>query len=266
MQAHQALGEGREPAVREPREVLEPPIRVLLLYAQACQVPDLMECLSAEGYEVIACPTSAPQERWMADLQPDLVLLLPPADEVELVHACEIVRDATDKPLLVLSDQKEELLIARALASGVDEYLVTPMGNRELVARIEAMLRRIRRTAGAAGGRDLGALRLAPEDNTAVLNGRRVSLSPIEFRLLACLASTPGEVVTHQTLMSRVWGEEYVDSRNYLRLYIRYLREKLEEEPTDPQLIVSEWGVGYRLQLPETSEAPLSDGFVPAYV
>ncbi len=254
------LGEGGE------REVSEPPVRVLLLYAQACQVPNLMECLSAEGYEVIACPTSAPQERWMADLQPDLVLLLPPDDEVELVHLCEIVRDGTDKPLLVLSDQHEELLIARALASGVDEYLVTPMGNRELAARIEAMLRRIRRTFGAGGGRDLGALRLAPEDNTVVLNGRRVSLSPIEFRLLACLASTPGEVVTHQTLMSRVWGDEYVDSRNYLRLYVRYLREKLEEEPTDPQLIVSEWGIGYRLQLPEMREVSLSDSFVPAYV
>ena len=258
--AHGARGEERE------QTVLEPPIRVLLLYAQACQVPNLMECLSAEGYEVIACPTSAPQERWMADLQADLVLLLPPADEVELVHACEIVRDGTDKPVLVLSEQNEELLIARALASGVDEYLVTPMGNRELVARIDAMLRRIRRTANTGSGRDLGALRLVPEDNTVVLNERRISLSPIEFRLLACLASTPGEVVTHQTLMSRVWGDEYVDSRNYLRLYIRYLREKLEEDPTNPQLIVSEWGIGYRLQVPDALEASTADGFVPAYV
>ncbi len=256
----EVLGEGREQAVQES------PARVLLLYAQARQVPDLMECLSAEGYEVIACPTSTPQERWMADLQPDLVLLLPPADEVELVHACEIVRDGTDKPLLVLSEQREELLIARALASGVDEYLVTPMGNRELAARIDAMLRRIRRTAGAGSGRDLGVLRLAPEDNTVVLNGRRVSLSPIEFRLLACLASTPGEVVTHQTLMSRVWGDEYVDSRNYLRLYIRYLREKLEEDPTVPQLIVSEWGIGYRLQLPDACDLSRAPGFVPVHV
>jgi two-component system KDP operon response regulator KdpE len=202
----------------------------------------------------------------MADLQPDLVLLLPPADEVELVHACEIVRDGTDRPLLVLSEQKEELLIARALASGVDEYLVTPMGNRELAARIEAMLRRIRRTAGAGSGRDLGVLRLAPEDNSVLLNGRRVPLSPIEFRLLVCLASTPGVVVSHQTLMTRVWGDEYVDSRNYLRLYIRYLREKLEEDPTIPQLIVSEWGVGYRLQLPEVCDLSRAPHFVPAHL
>ena len=66
--------------------------------------------------------------------------------------------------------------------------------------------------------------------------------------------------------MSRVWGDEYVDSRNYLRLYIRYLREKLEEDPTNPQLIVSEWGVGYRLQLPDALDASLADGVVPAYV
>jgi len=78
-------------------------------------------------------------------------------------------------------------------------------------------------------------------------------LSPIEYRLLSCLASAPGKVLTHQTLMSRVWGAEYVDARHYLRVYIRYLREKIEDDPTNPQIVLSEWGVGYRLQLPEPS-------------
>ena len=82
---------------------------------------------------------------------------------------------------------------------------------------------------------------------------------------MSCLASAPGQVITHQTLMSRVWGDEYIDSRNYLRLYIRYLREKLEDDPTSPQLIVSQWGVGHRLQLPQSSPDAAA-GILPAYV
>lgn len=249
MPAQEAHGEGNAPVGRHR------PARVLLLYTNVRKVSELMQCLSDEGYEVISCPASAPQAGWINELQPDLLLLLPPDDNVELLSACETVRESTDLPLLVLSEEHEELIVARVLASGVDEYLIMPMGNRELAARIDAMLRRMRRTAGLTEVRDLGALRLNPDDHSVQLNDRNVSLSPLEFRLLSCLASTPGQVVKHTTLMSRVWGEEYVDSRNYLRLYVRYLREKLEEDSTKPRLIVSEWGVGYRLELP--TAAPL---------
>ncbi len=268
MPVQEAQGEGSAQVVRE-RAVREPPARVLLLYAEARQVPELMQCLSDEGYEVISCPASAPQEDWMQDLQPDLVMLLPPHDDVELLRACETARNSTDRPLLVLSEEHEELLVARALASGVDEYLIMPMGNRELTARIDAMLRRMRRNVGPTVVRDLGALRLNPDDHSVQLNDRNVSLSPLEFRLLSCLATTPGRVVTHTTLMSRVWGEEYVDSRNYLRLYIRYLREKLEADSANPRLIVSEWGVGYRLELPTavpSRSARPALGPAPAYL
>jgi two-component system KDP operon response regulator KdpE len=153
----------------------------------------------------------------------------------------------------VLSERSEELLVARVLAAGIDEYLVQPIGERELTARIEAMLRRMRRYGGPAQTNQLGGMILSSSDLSAELDGRRTFLSPIEFRLLACLASAPGKVLTHQTLMARVWGAEYVDSRHYLRLYIRYLREKLEEDPAQPQMILSEWGVGYRFQPPEPS-------------
>ena len=263
MAAQETQVEGNAPVGRHRQA------RVLLLYTNVRKVPDLMQCLSDEGYEVISCPASASQEGWIHELQPDLLLLLPPDDNVELLTACETVRESTDLPLLVLSEEHEELIVARVLASGVDEYLIMPMGNRELTARIDAMLRRMRRTAGLTEVRDLGALRLNPDDHSVQLNDRNVSLSPLEFRLLSCLASTPGQVVKHTTLMSRVWGEEYVDSRNYLRLYVRYLREKLEEDSTKPRLIVSEWGVGYRLELP--TAAPLRSvrpalAMAPAYL
>ncbi len=268
MPAQEAQGEGHVQVAHE-RTAREQTARVLLLYAEVRQVPELMQCLSDEGYEVISCPASAPREGWMQELQPDLLLLLPPNDNVELLRTCETVRESTDLPLLVLSEEQEELIVARVLASGVDEYLIMPMGNRELAARIGAMLRRMRRTVGLAEVRNLGSLRLNPDDHSVQLNERNISLSPLEFRLLSCLASTPGRVVKHTTLMSRVWGEEYVDARNYLRLYVRYLREKLEEDSTKPRLIVSEWGVGYRLELPTAApsrSARPALAMAPAYL
>ncbi len=242
---HEAQGEERERSAR-----------VLLLYENAAQVPNLMTCLSEQGYEVVSSPRSTPQEGWMQHLKSDLVLLLAPSDDAQLLAACEAVRAATNSPLVVLSAQNAELTISRALESGADEYFVMPMGNRELVARIQAMLRRLRNATESSEWQSHGSLRLNQLEQSARLGERCVSLSPIEYRLLSCLASSPGRVVTHQTLMSRVWGEEYVDSRHYLRLYVRYLREKLEDNPKEPQLIISEWGIGYRLDLPEERATP----------
>jgi two-component system KDP operon response regulator KdpE len=237
-----------------------PRARLLLLYGVSHQAAGLVERLSPKHYEVISCPVSAASESWLSELQADLVLLLPPSDQKQLLEACSAVRERTDAPVVVLSERDDELLITRALATGVDEYLVLPMGDRELAARIEALLRRLQRQAGLGDTRQVGELTLSTADHSVERNGRRIFLSPIEFRVLACLASSPGKVLTHQTLMSRVWGAEYVDSRHYLRLYIRYLREKLEDDPTSPQLIVSEWGVGYRLQLPEQQAAAAERG------
>jgi two-component system KDP operon response regulator KdpE len=232
--------------------------RLLYLNDDPEQAPGLAIELSTQGYEVISCPSALVGRRWVDELKPDLVVLLPPSGQKRLLPACEAVRAGLDEPLLVLSERGDELLVARVLAAGIDEYLVLPIGIRELAARIEALLRRVRRQADADGPRQIGALTLCASDHSVAIDGRRAFLSPIEFRLLSCLASSPGNVLTHQTLMSRVWGAEYVDSRHYLRLYIRYLREKLEEDPTHPQLIVSEWGVGYRLEPEAAVAAPVA--------
>jgi len=223
--------------------------RLLLLYAGHEDGAALAQRLSPDQYEVVSCPVSAASEGWLQELQPELVLLVPAPDSDELLAACTTVRERTDAPVVVLSERDDELMITRALSEGIDEYLVLPMGDRELTARIEALLRRMLRPATLTDTRQIGELTLCSADHSVERAGKRVFLSPIEFRLLACLASSPGKVLTHQTLMSRVWGAEYVDSRHYLRLYIRYLREKLEEDSASPQLILSEWGVGYRLQL-----------------
>jgi two-component system KDP operon response regulator KdpE len=214
-----------------------------------------MELLPENSHRVACCPATTPPDRWIQELQPDLVVLDISCDQDELLNSCEAVRGASDRPVVVLSEQRDEFLIARVLALGIDEYLALPVGDHELVARLDAMLRRINRSRKAEGGAGTNGVVLSALDLSVDLSGRKVFLSPTEFRLLSCLASVPGKVFTHDTLMSRVWGAEYVDSRHYLHLYIRYLREKLEPDPTRPEMIISEWGVGYRFQPPRESVA-----------
>lgn len=228
--------------------------RLLLLYTDPSQAAALMQRLPGEDYEVLSCPVSVPVDRWMEEIQPDLILLDPPPEHKQLLKTCETLRTQTERAIVVLSERSEELVIARVLATGMDEYLVLPIGDRELIARIEAILRRMNRYSKLKETNQLGGLILSSADLSVERDGRKVFLSPIEFRLLSCLASAPGKVFTHQTLMSRVWGAEYVDSRHYLRVYIRYLREKLEEDPSRPQLILSEWGIGYRFEPAKTPQ------------
>jgi two-component system, OmpR family, KDP operon response regulator KdpE len=234
---------------QEPEQIT----RLLLLFSEAEVAGALVRSLPSETYEVISCPLAASQERWVEELRPDLVLLAPPPEQEQFLQACETVRAQLEQPVVVLSELGDEQLITRALAAGIDEYLVLPMGERELAARMQAMMRRLRRYEERNGSLSVGNLVLCAEEQSVKRNGQKICLSPTEFRLLACLASAPGKVFTHQTLMSRVWGEEYINCRHYLRLYIRYLREKLEDEPADPQMIISEWGVGYQLMPGEPS-------------
>lgn len=229
-------------------------VRLLLLYTDTAQLATLVQRLSSDQYEVISCPVSTPTDGWIEQLQPDLILLDPPEEERQLLKTCETVRARTERPIVVMAERNEELLVTRVLAAGIDEYLVLPIGARELTARIEAMLRRINHDTGPREANQAGGLILSAADLSAECHGRKAFLSPIEFRLLSCLVSAPGKVFTHQTLMARVWGAEYVDSRHYLRVYIRHLREKLEDDPTRPQMILSEWGVGYRFQPPASPE------------
>ena len=227
---------------------------LLILFTEKERAVSLVRLLAGR-YETIAAPLSAATSRWLNEAEPDLVLLDPPTEPKALLSSCERLRDLTPRPNVVLSEVTNELIIARVLASGIDEFFVLPMGDQELMARIDALVRRIHRAASPPENEHAGGLLLSALDLSVEYDGRKISLSPTEFRLLSCLASIPGKVFTHETLMSRVWGAEYVDSRHYLHIYVRYLREKLEADPTNPQMIISEWGVGYRFQPPEPSTA-----------
>ena len=225
--------------------------RLLLLFADAARAAALAPHLSSAKYEVVSSPLSVPADAWTEWLEPDLILLDLPSEEKEVFRTCEAIRAQTECPVVALSELRGELLVARLLALGIDDYFALPIGGRELAARIDALLRRLHRYAGSKRTRQVGDLLLRLIDRSVEVHGRKVYLSPIEFRLLSCLVSAPGKVLTHQTLMSRVWGTEYGDARNCLRVYIRSLRQKLEKDPAEPRMILCEWGVGYRFEPPE---------------
>src|SRR5574341_2176921 len=159
---------------------------------------------------------------------------------------CERVRRLIGAPIVGCSNSGREHDVVRALAAGADDYLALPIRPVEVVARLRALLRRAsEKETTSTSGRNLiaGDLELRLEEHEVIRGGVALDLSPIEFKLLALLVRETGRAVSHSRLIAHVWGPEYVDCRHYLRLYVRYLRSKLEDNPRNPERILNEWGV-----------------------
>jgi DNA-binding response OmpR family regulator len=153
---------------------------------------------------------------------------------------------------------KEKANIVRGLSLGADGFLAKPFRPGELVARIQALLRRssmAKTSSDPPSFYDDGEMKIDLERQQVYLRGQPVNLSPTEFRLLACLVRNAGRVVPHKTLLTRVWGPEYADETHYVKLYIRYLRQKIEDCPKRPKYVLTEWGVGYRFREPQLAGA-----------
>lgn len=182
----------------------------------------------------------------------DIVLLVAPLVDGAALAWCRRLQGILTVPLVLCSMSARESDIIDGFTAGVDDYLVLPMRPGELAARISALLRRS--TGVASQGAEQGVLKVGDleidvDNRRVVRNGEAVYLSPTESRLLVALIHGNGRAVSHSRLIAAVWGPEYVDSRNYLRLYITYLRSKLEDDPHSPRLIVNEWGTGYRFNV-----------------
>lgn len=191
----------------------------------------------------------------MATLQPhDLIIVdlgLPDIDGSELVGR---IRAWSDVPLIVLSVRASEAEKVRLLELGADDYVVKPFGMSELLARAGAALRRRHRAAGGDPVVVIGALRIDLAARAVSIDGKRVVLTPKEYRLLQVLAQNAGKVITHQHLLREVWGSTHLNDAHYLRIFIRKLRQKIETDPTQPRILLTELGVGYRLALPAAEE------------
>ena len=182
---------------------------------------------------------------------PDIVILDLPLLDADSLALCRRLRDISAVPLVVCSMSNHEADVVKAFDAGADDYLVIPMRPAEMTARIQALLRRTSAAERVADESDViiaGDLEIHPSDHRIYRDDELIDLSPIEFRLLVSLIRQQGHAVSHTKLLSSVWGPEYVDCRHYLRLYIKYLRSKIERDPREPELILNEWGVGYRFE------------------
>jgi len=162
---------------------------------------------------------------------------------------CKRMSGLTHAPILVISDTGDDDAMVQAYAAGAADYLVQPQAEEELTARLRAILRQNGAVSNADADErvEVGDVTVIPAEGTALLRGKPLKLTGMEFSLLLALARAEGYPVDHRTLIAAVWGPEYVDCRHYLRLYIRYLRDKIEVNPREPRIIMNEWGVGYFL-------------------
>jgi DNA-binding response OmpR family regulator len=202
--------------------------------------------LGQAGFRVLTAKGGATGLRTMFDNRPDLVLLdimLPGIDGME---ACRRLRELSDTPIIFLTALSAETDIVKGLMVGADDYITKPFSMSELIARIHTCLRRKKTSAGEmASSLILGDLTIDFVRHKVRVRNQQVALSPTEFRLLSYLARNCGRVVPHRTLLIEVWGSEYTDQFDYLHLYIRYLRKKIEKDPSHPEIIKTERNVGY---------------------
>lgn len=200
-----------------------------------------------EGFSVLEAETAEAGIR-SATLQPvDLIVVdlgLPDLDGAQVV---ERVRSWSTVPIIVLSVRSSEHEKIRLLELGADDYVVKPFGIAELLARARAALRRHTKTANGQPSVKVGNLVIDLAARSVTVNRTRLQLSPKEYRLLQVLAQHAGNVVTHQHLLREVWGAKHLQDTHYLRIVVRKLRQKIEANPTQPRILVTELGVGYRL-------------------
>ena len=224
--------------------------RILVVDDEAQIQRFLTPALIASGYEVLNALNGADALKKAATEAPDAVVLdlgLPDMDGKEVIRQ---LRAWSDVPLIVLSARDRESEKIAALDLGADDYVEKPFGIGEFTARLRTALRRKVREAGEETRIEIGALVVDTLKRLVTKGGEAVRLTPKEYELLAILIRFAGRVVTHRQLLSGVWGPAHVEDTQYLRVFIGQLRAKIEPDPAQPSIVMTEPGVGYRLLVP----------------
>ncbi|MBI5830651.1 MAG: response regulator transcription factor [Chloroflexi bacterium] len=231
--------------------------RILVVDDEPKLVRLVREVLTATGFAVLSTGRGASAIEMVAREQPDLVLLdVVLSDASDGYTVARRVREFSDVPIIMLTAKAREADLLRGFDVGADDYIVKPFSSRELLARVQAVLKRARRDMVTPAESEIvcGNLRVDLARRRVTVGDREVHLTPTEYRLLHELATQRNRVLLHEQLLAAVWGAEYRDDIDYLRAYIRYLRHKLEADPANPRLIVTEAAVGYMLVCPETTD------------
>lgn len=204
--------------------------------------------LELEGYRVVEARNGLEALQHVKDDLPDLVVLDVNMPELDGFETLKLLRQTSTVPVIIVTVKSDEDDRIRGLELGADDYVTKPFSPRELASRIRAVLRRTQ-TAAPVEKNELmidDDLTIDFKKREVVARGERVKLRPTEYRLLYHLVSNAGYVMTHDMLLAKVWGHEYRDESQYVRLYINYLRQKIEPDPSNPEYILTEHGVGYR--------------------
>jgi len=222
--------------------------RILVVDDEERMVRFIRLNLEHDGFQVIEAFNGTQAINKVRSNLPDLVLLdvmLPDLDGFEVL---KIIREVNSTPVIMLTAKGEEDDRVRGLELGADDYITKPFSPRELVSRVRAVLRRTESTGSSIHGliQVDDRLKLDFDRHEVWVEGQLVKLRPTEYRLLYHLVQNAGWVISHDQLLTKVWGYEYRDEPHYVRLYINYLRKKLEEDPANPKYILTERGIGYR--------------------
>ncbi|MFA5309545.1 MAG: response regulator transcription factor [Dehalococcoidales bacterium] len=224
--------------------------KVLVVDDEPAQTRLATQLLVSHGYSVLTAASGPEAVRLVYEDKPDLVLLDVMMPEIDGWQTCRLIREASEIPIIMLTGKRNaEDDIVRGLECGADEYLAKPVGNRELMARVKASLRRAEKPSSRKEKPNAvfsdAYLAIDITERKVVVGGTRIKLTPREFRLLALLLENAGRVMTHHQVLEHVWGWEYIDDVDYVRIYISHLRQKIEPEPSAPRYILTEPGVGY---------------------
>jgi two-component system KDP operon response regulator KdpE len=227
--------------------------KILVIDDEPAQLRLVSQVLSSNGYEVLQANSGQEALRIVFEQRPDLVLLDVIMPGIDGWQTCSCIREITDIPVIMLTGKRNnEDDIVRGLECGADEYLTKPLGNRELLARVRSALRRAEQPSYLDEKKKImfsdDYLIVDVDERKVTINGERLKLTPREFRLLALLVENAGHVLSHQQVLENVWGWEYIDDVDYVRIYISHLRQKIEPDTSQPRYILTEPGVGYYFQ------------------
>ena len=221
--------------------------RILVVDDEPAILRFLQPALEANGFEVAAAATATEAMKRIAGERPEIVVLdlgLPDSDGKDVIRQ---VRQWSDVPIIVLSAREREAEKIEALDLGADDFVNKPFGVGELMARLRAALRHRAQRQGETPVLSVGDVEIDAVRHRVTRDGQEIKLTRKEFELLASLARHAGKVMTHRQLLSAVWGPAHAQDTQYLRVYVGQLRQKLEADPDDPKIILTELGIGYRI-------------------
>jgi two-component system response regulator MtrA len=218
--------------------------RVLVVDDDAALAEMLTIVLRAEGFESRVCNCGDQALTAFHDFRPDVVLLdlmLPGRDGIDV---CRDIRAESGVPIVMLTARTDTVDVVHGLESGADDYVVKPFKPKELVARIRARVRKY--DAAAPETLQIGDLTIDVAGHQVTRSGETISLTPLEFDLLVCLARTPWQVFTREVLLEQVWGYRHAADTRLVNVHVQRLRSKIEHDPENPEIVVTVRGVGYK--------------------